>query len=189
MTHTKKTTMIKPKPLGRRMRRKQEHQQKKAEKKAEKKAAAAMTFRCMICDEDKHITRKMPRSSLGCNCAGVICVACFLTDFDHRASNIFVSENETGGLNLSKWEDDDALVDHVLGMFQRDVEYEQEDLPVAFTAYALERIKTGKRCPFCAKLCIWRQDRLPHISATTGKLTFRAPDHVLPGNFPLGPGQ
>jgi hypothetical protein len=140
----------------------------------------------MICDEEKHIKRKMPQSSLGCHCAGVICVGCFLKDFENRSCDMFVTVNdddENFGHDVSKWEDGDELAEHVLGMFEDNVG-RPEDSPAAFNTYVADRIKTGKPCPFCCKTCIWRKDKLPHVSATTGKLTFRAPDHVLPGNFP-----
>ena len=140
----------------------------------------------MICDEEKPIKHKMPQGSLGCYCTGVICVGCFLTDFDHRACHIFVTDNETGGFDCSKWEDHAALADHVLFMFERDVGPPEDSL-AAFDTYVFDRIKTGKPCPFCAKTCIWRQDKLPHISATTGKLTFHKPDHVLRTSYPTGP--
>ena len=146
-----------------------------------------MTFNCMICAVEKPIRHKMPQGSLGCYCAGVICVGCFLTDFDHRSCDMFVTENdddENVRYTVSRWEDSDELAEHVLFMFERDVEYEPEDFPAAFNTYVADRIKTGKPCPFCCKTCIWRKDKLPHVSATTGKLTFHKPDHVLRTSFP-----
>jgi hypothetical protein len=125
----------------------------------------------------------MPKSSLGCNCSGVICVTCFITDFDHRGCKYLVTTNETCGFDGSKWVDYDALADHVRVMFEANVEYEPEDFPVAFAAYTLEHIKFGKPCPFCGMTCIWRTDKLPHVSPVTGKLTFHAPDQVCRTSF------
>jgi hypothetical protein len=109
-----------------------------------------------------------------------------MRDLEHRGCNYLVTANENGGFYSSKWEDRDALAEHVRGMFEDNVEYEPEEFPVAFATYALHRIKFGKPCPFCGKTCIWRSDKLPHVSPATGKLTFHAPDQVCRTSFPAG---
>jgi hypothetical protein len=137
------------------------------------------TFTCGICCDEKPLGRKMVGSALGCHCAGEICVGCFMMDFETRAGKYFVAEGA-----VSKWNDENALAIHLFEQFQNDSTYTQdENFPIAFTAFFKKSVFKGKQCPFCAQTCLWHLDTAPHVKE--GRIQFTNPNYVISKPFPV----
>ena len=141
------------------------------------------SFTCTICSNELELRRKMPQSSLGCGCSGEICVSCFCQDLQARVKPYWV--NEHGG---SEWETFDELQDHLWELFMESEETQalsEEDsqndelVNALFETYLDNHLFPGKKCPFCACVCLWNRHELPQISPTTGKLTFRRPRYTI----------
>lgn len=140
-------------------------------------------FTCAICTNKLELKRKMPESSLGCGCAGEICLSCFCLDLQARVKPYWVNEH-----GASQWENEGELLEHLWILWTNTEEAQalsEEDsqnddiVNALFETYLDNHYFSGKKCPFCACACLWNRNELPQISPTTGKLTFRQPRHAV----------
>ena len=136
-------------------------------------------FTCCCCMEEKPVSRKMPSSSLGCDCTIEMCVDCFLRDFEQRAAPHWVND-----VGVSKWESEDELEDHLVEQFMESEDYTEDTFEDLLKAFLLKHFYWGKPCPVCNTMVLWSTQEVPRVLASTGRLTFFAPSKRCTGIRP-----
>ena len=123
------------------------------------KPVALNVFKCGICWNVQDVQNMVPQSTMGCNCKGVMCNACWLQDFDSRANLYMVGD---GG--ISCWGQ------------------EEEELDNALTTRPQCEKYVGRKCPFCNITTTWKWENRPSVQEN-GRMRVNRPDVVI--NFAL----
>jgi len=96
-----------------------------------------------------------------------------MKDFKDNQGHYYVDDD-----TVTKWNDKDALSGYMLAQFEKDPTYTQDDnFPIAASAYFKKHLFLGKSCTFCEKTSLWNIDTKPHMDG--GILQLTTPDHVI----------
>ena len=121
------------------------------------KPVALDVFKCDVCWDVQAVKNLVPQSTMGCNCGGLMCNACWLRDFDSRAKLYMVGD---GG--MSCWGQEEDELDLTLSTRPRCKKY------------------VGRKCPFCNVTVAWKWENKPSVQAT-GRMLVNSPDLVVDG--------
>ena len=114
-------------------------------------------FKCDVCWDAQAVKNLVPQSTMGCNCGGLMCNACWLRDFDSRAKLYMLGD---GG--ISCWGQEEDELDITLSTRPRCKKY------------------VGRKCPFCNVTVAWKWENKPSVQAT-GRMLVNSPDLVVDG--------
>ena len=120
----------------------------------------------------------MPNSSKGCECNAKYCCQCFIRDFPARAKHVelILPDIQGGSYTVdTHWDSVGELVNYLMDCWEEreDTEEIDNDTQQALDSYVGERMKWGRKCPFCSKLGIWNMGDEPHV--VDGRLKLTAP--------------
>lgn len=143
------------------------------------------TFECEICYAEQPLKNVCPQSTMACDCSGLMCNTCWVTDFANRKKAFLITSDGEETV-VTCWGDANTLIDHLSLLFAENpigitVDSSPEDIDAKFTEFVNERYWMGRSCPFCKVTCLWKHMNVPSYNLQTMRVTVNSPEMVVNG--------
>ena len=119
--------------------------------------------KCNVCWDHK-LRRELMPDKTSCKCKNNICCKCFYMDFNARKRCYAIRPDPANTHSGMVDKCDSPAMNDVLAFTQGHL---QDDERVMFYS--------GRNCPFCNILELWKIEEAPHVRESTGRLTFFSP--------------